>query len=584
MGTRAGLHQAIEAITDDIWRLDPNLKGRISSAGKTSARTRMLKGLSATRGFSRGAKSGSRAKAGSGAGLPPGGLLDTRQRVIVKAHIAKHKSGGFGAGGGGGSLRAHVRYLERDGSDGAERGQFYDRNEEHLDARAHVKEWSDDRHHFRFIVSPEHGDRLDDLTDYVRESMDRVARDLGEPKLDWIALNHHDTDQPHAHVLVRGAREDGRMLVIPRATMSYGVRSRFQEVAQERLGELSRDAAEERARRQITQNRWTDIDRRLERARDERGFVRRDLAEARSIDGRIARERLQHLETHDLAERTREGWHLAQDLRQRLEAMVLEQDILRQMHRDMGKSEARDQALDAEREANRAMEREAAERIAREQSQQAAREARREDRLERAPERVPEQAQELGPEIANQAPERTDKVKDLSIPAHDLDAQIYERQLIDLDWEIQYRFEAAAGLRSPEEIERFDQETERAIEARGRLLVENGLASENECGVSLTFDGWQELKDNEIALEIDRQLGIEAHELEEAFGSKRGIFLGCVETRDGLFAIAEREIGGLIYGKIDHAPEIEIGMEVTINSSKELVQEIGLDRGWGLEL
>lgn len=137
-------------------------------------------------------------------------------------------------------------------------------------------------------------------------------------------------------------------------------------------------------------------------------------------------------------------------------------------------------------------------------------------------------------------------------------------------------------MRSPDEIERFDDATEQAIEARGRLLVENGLAIENEFGVSLTFEGWHELQDNDVARAIEQQLGIEAPDLKEAFGSRSGMFLGCVETQNGLFAVAERSTGDLIYGRIDRLPEIEIGVEVTINSSKELVKEAG--RGLGLEL
>jgi type IV secretory pathway VirD2 relaxase len=42
-----------------------------------------------------------------------------------------------------------------------------------------------------------------------------MERDLGT-KLDWIAVDHYNTDNPHVHLLIRGKAEDGRDLVISR--------------------------------------------------------------------------------------------------------------------------------------------------------------------------------------------------------------------------------------------------------------------------------------------------------------------------------------------------------------------------------
>ena len=91
----------------------------------------------------------------------------------------------------------------------------------------------------RLIVSPERGGDIPDMTSYIREVMHRVERDL-DTKLQWIAVNHHNTDNPHAHVLLRGqAGPDGADLVIPRQYISYGIRDRASDVATELLGERS---------------------------------------------------------------------------------------------------------------------------------------------------------------------------------------------------------------------------------------------------------------------------------------------------------------------------------------------------------
>ncbi|RYG17384.1 MAG: type VI secretion protein, partial [Caulobacteraceae bacterium] len=196
----------------------------------------MMRRLASSRMFALGDRSGVLRSAQSRSGRSF--RLDVRQRVIVKALISRHRGKGAERGV---ALSKHVAYLGRAGA-GLEgsRPEFFDRASDDIHAAERVRGWEDDRHHFRFIISPEHGDRIVDLKAYVREVLARVSADLGEPDLVWRATCHYDTDQPHAHVLVRGKRGDGRDLVIPRDYIAYGFRARAQEAAQELLGDLSR--------------------------------------------------------------------------------------------------------------------------------------------------------------------------------------------------------------------------------------------------------------------------------------------------------------------------------------------------------
>ncbi len=312
------------------------LGGRSGSQGGSVVRSRLLQGLARSGGFSRKASLGS--SSARAAKSEPG--LNTRQRVIVKAHVAKHGARGFGGGGGGGALRAHVVYLGLEGRDGPERGEFYDRDAEGLDAKAHVRDWAGDRHHFRFIVSPEHGDKREDLRSYVRDLMDEVASDLEEPALDWIAVNHFDTDQPHAHVLVRGARDDGRALIIPKDYMARGFRARAEERATQELGEVTRDQAEERLRKEVTADRVTGLDRHLEKGLRLDGRVPTDLIDDRHTYGALLRGRLQHLEGLGLASREGRDWQLAAGFTQSLASLSREQDVLRTLHARMARTRA----------------------------------------------------------------------------------------------------------------------------------------------------------------------------------------------------------------------------------------------------
>jgi type IV secretory pathway VirD2 relaxase len=98
-----------------------------------------------------------------------------------------------------------------------------------VDERGCAARCEDDRHHFRFIVSPEDAGQMQDLRAFTRDLMGQAARDLGtEP--DWVAVDHWNTDNPHVHVLVRGKDDDGKDLVIARDYIGRGLRVRAEEL------------------------------------------------------------------------------------------------------------------------------------------------------------------------------------------------------------------------------------------------------------------------------------------------------------------------------------------------------------------
>ncbi|AWX92342.1 hypothetical protein DPM13_01190 [Paracoccus mutanolyticus] len=106
--------------------------------------------------------------------------------------------------------------------------------EDRADGDAFLDRGKDDRHQFRFIVSPEDGAELSDLTAYTRDFMKQVEADLGT-KLDWVAVNHYNTGHPHVHLIVRGVRDDGQDLAISSGQNNGGDRDRARDlITQER--------------------------------------------------------------------------------------------------------------------------------------------------------------------------------------------------------------------------------------------------------------------------------------------------------------------------------------------------------------
>ena len=294
---------------------------------RVNVRTGMFQRLASSRAFALGDRSGvlKAAQGRSGRAF----RLDVRQRVIVKALVSRHVGKGAERAA---ALGKHVSYLGRSGAgvEGA-RPAFFDREADGVRPAVETAGWSADRHHFRFIISPEHGDRIGDLKGYVREVMGRVAADLGEPDLKWVATCHYDTDQPHAHVLVRGRRGDGRDLVIPRDYMGYGFRARAQEVAQERLGDLSRVEAERRIWRETEADRFTGFDRRLLSAVDANGTVE-DGVGVNDAWAALTRGRLRHLEGLGLAVRTGRRYRLDGEMETKLRTLQARRDIIRTLN------------------------------------------------------------------------------------------------------------------------------------------------------------------------------------------------------------------------------------------------------------
>ena len=179
--------------------------------------------------------------------------------MVVKARVVRHR----GQRSRAAPLARHVAYLMRDGvtADGRAAAMF-DRDADVADARGFPERCEDDRHHFRFIVAPGDAAELQDLRAFTRELMGCAERDLGS-RLDWIAVAHHNTANPHIHVLLRGRAETGGDLVIARDYIARGLRARAEELVGLELGPRSDRAIASALAAEVGAERWTGLDRAL---------------------------------------------------------------------------------------------------------------------------------------------------------------------------------------------------------------------------------------------------------------------------------------------------------------------------------
>lgn len=251
----------------------------------------------------------------------------TARRVTVKVRLVHLKMAGPR------SMATHLAYIQRDavGPDG-EKGRAYGRDGA-MDVEAFEEASRDDRHQFRLIVAPEDGAALGDLESYTRDVMAKMEGDLGT-RLDWVAVDHHDTGHAHAHVVLRGVDGRGQDLVIARDYVAHGMRARASEIATEWLGPRTEKEIAAIIERDVTADRWSGLDRRLQSLATEKhivGFTRTSVEEREPL-----RARLRHLEQLGLASRAEDSWRLSARHEATLRSLGERDDIIRTLQRAMG--------------------------------------------------------------------------------------------------------------------------------------------------------------------------------------------------------------------------------------------------------
>ncbi|MBN9306956.1 MAG: type VI secretion protein [Devosia sp. 67-54] len=257
-------------------------------------------------------------------------LLTARSRgAVIKARVVRMNLRG-------GNLPTHLAYLRREGvtRDG-EKARLFGRDGDNIDAREFTDRCKDDRHHFRFIVSPDDAIEMADLRAFTRDLVSQMEKDLGT-RLDWAAVDHWNTEHPHIHLIVRGVRDDGENLVISREYIREGMRDRARDLITQELGPRTDQDIRREIERQVGAERWTRLDRQLRRDGGETGIV--DLAPRAGIQPDefqvLKVGRLRMLESMGLAQQVGTGqWYIADEAEPTLRELGERGDVIKRMHR-----------------------------------------------------------------------------------------------------------------------------------------------------------------------------------------------------------------------------------------------------------
>ncbi len=269
------------------------------------------------------------------------------RRVVIKARLVNLRRAGPR------STTTHIRYLEREGvtRDGAP-GQAFSALGGADDTREFMERGRDDRHQFRFIVSPEDAEDIGELRTFTRQLMDQMERDLGT-RLEWIAVDHWDTDNPHTHIVLRGKDDTGKDLIIAPEYLARGMQARARELATEWLGLRTEHEIRQSRTREVSQERWTSLDtqiaRKLDGGKIDLSAVSGNLE---GYDRSLLVGRLRHLATMGLTERIdADTWTVAPNAETTLRALSERGDIIRTMQRALGKTQRELVIFDSKRSA-----------------------------------------------------------------------------------------------------------------------------------------------------------------------------------------------------------------------------------------
>ncbi|WP_024343457.1 relaxase/mobilization nuclease domain-containing protein, partial [Bradyrhizobium japonicum] len=320
---------------DSDFRIRP---GRIRSTRAQQARPFIAQALAAAKkagaGVSRSGRivSGNRSRFGRGqrASIQANRLLTARTRdAVIKARVVRQTSRSA-------PLATHLNYLRREGvtRDG-EKAHLFGPGGDDADPKAFAERCQDDRHHFRFIVSPDDAPDMADLRSFTRDLVTQMEKDL-DTRLDWVAVDHWNTEHPHVHLIVRGVRDDGQDLVISRDYIKEGMRDRARDLITQELGPRTDLDIQRSLKRQVDAERFTQLDRQLIRDGHATGVIETAIDPNVRLDEFHALKvgRLRKLETLGLAEQVGPGqWAIDTKAEATLRELGERGDIIKRMHR-----------------------------------------------------------------------------------------------------------------------------------------------------------------------------------------------------------------------------------------------------------
>lgn len=221
------------------------------------------------------------------------------RKVVVKARYVKNNGDGFKD-----RVRKHLDYITRDhAGKEAHKPELFSSDDSKDALKNTIEKFSDAPHNFRFIISPEDGDKLD-LNEFSKNLVKSIEKDLGT-KLDWAASCHYDTNEPHVHLVINGKNDEGKKLLMTRDYISRGIRNRASGIINKKLGLRSQEDIARQLEISTTKSKKSELDEIIKtNIKDEIvNLTKLEKNNASDISEKLLEKRLEYLETKALAKK-----------------------------------------------------------------------------------------------------------------------------------------------------------------------------------------------------------------------------------------------------------------------------------------
>jgi len=232
------------------------------------------------------------------------------RRVIVKARYIQNKGDGYKE-----RIRTHLDYITRfdAGLDGKKPELFSDDDFSNTNKDI-VNKFEDSPHNFRFIISPEDGEKLD-IKSFTKDLIKKIEKDL-KTKLEWIAAAHYDTNEPHVHVVINGNDKFGKKLLLTRDYISHGIRSRAAENITKKLGLRKIEDVKNSLSIEAENNKKCYLDE-IIKTNVKNGYVNSSDIKSEDLGSSLEKlvvKRLFHLQKYGLSSQVPDNkWHIKED-------------------------------------------------------------------------------------------------------------------------------------------------------------------------------------------------------------------------------------------------------------------------------
>lgn len=277
----------------DDSRLNTEIKKAVSKI-KTKKSTKRTKS-------SRGGLSSMGAR---GVFLKDGGIYS--RRVVVKASYIESKNEKARA-----KIRHHLNYAGRNTlEENSKSRELYSKDDLSINIKDKVDGFEKAPHMFNIIISPEDGYKID-LKSFTKDFVNTVEIDL-KTKLDWVAGNHYDTNEPHVHLLIKGVDDKGKKLLMSRDYISRGLRIRASQTISKKLGLRDWDDIVSSLKLEVAKPKRCELDNMIVRHAMDGSLKLQNLSAdaVNDLPKALIEKRLQYLETKELAQKSGDTWKI----------------------------------------------------------------------------------------------------------------------------------------------------------------------------------------------------------------------------------------------------------------------------------